>query len=86
MNTNKNTEYNGWKNRETWNVALWINNTEQLYDAAKWHMLTHKGASYNSFIFTHALRDTKTGDGVSYSSPLLDHAELNAMMKEIADE
>jgi len=27
--------YNGWKNYETWNVALWIGNDEVLYDIAK---------------------------------------------------
>ena len=27
--------YNGWNNYETWNVALWINNTEGLYNLAQ---------------------------------------------------
>ena len=29
------TEYNGWENYETWNVALWVNNDEGLYNIAR---------------------------------------------------
>jgi len=28
-------DYNGWTNRETWAVALWINNEERLYNQAQ---------------------------------------------------
>lgn len=27
--------YNGWKNYETWNVALWLRNDEGLYNQAR---------------------------------------------------
>ncbi len=38
------TEYNGWENYETWNVALWINNDEGLYNIAR------EAGDYQSFV------------------------------------
>ena len=32
------TEYNGWTNYETWNVGLWLNGEQGLYDLSLIHI------------------------------------------------
>ena len=77
--------YNGWKNRETWNVALWIANDEQLYRWARSHMKYYTGRAYYR-TFIHAYHLDRTPDGISYLDPSLSLQELNGFMRELRKE
>ena len=79
--------YNGWKNRSTWNVSLWINNDEALYRNAcdfmwNFYKVEHP---YSSYIRWCGLENEKTPDGIRYISNRLDYRELDNMMFELVD-
>jgi len=77
------SDYNGWKNRETWNVMLWLDNDENLYHAYQAFLKDYKGEQpYLDFIQDCGLDAQKTPDGVPYASPDLDFAALNKAMTE----
>jgi hypothetical protein len=81
---NANT-YNGWKNRQTWNCALWIGNDEPLYRAAVRFMNEYKGRTpYKQFICANGLRGERTPDNIAWLSTRISYAELNSMMRELA--
>ena len=73
MSTEK---YNGFKNYQTWNVVLWINNDEGLYNLAR------QCASYDEFV--DCMRDLngpisiETPDNVSWADPTIDRESINA--------
>ncbi len=84
--------YNGWKNYETWNVALWIGNDEGLYLMAK------ESRDYASFV--DSLREVygecadagrslgkpgafQTNDRVSWTDSALDTGSLDEMIAEL---
>jgi hypothetical protein len=68
------TPYSGWKNYETWNVALWIGNDEGLYRMAKDY--SRAVSPYQSF--RDSLRDmffsddtpTRSFDPSSQTAPI----------------
>jgi len=64
------TTYNGWQNYETWNVALWINNTENLY-----HLAMEAG-DYETFL--ELVGNATTGDGVKFNDPRVNVIKLNS--------
>jgi hypothetical protein len=79
--------YEGWKNRATWNVSLWLNNDEPIYRGAVEFMKNYKGISpYRTFMRECGLQGQRTPDGILWVSQILDFEELNAMMWELAPE
>ena len=70
------TTYNGWANYETWNVALWLQNDEGLYNFAR------RYDDYSKFVSAIGF-GSETPDGVSFASPKLDYDELNEMMQDL---
>lgn len=70
--------YNGYKNYETWNVALYIQNDQSLYELAKEH------ESYTDF--AESLREIdilETLDKVAFNDSGLDLERLNELIAEI---
>ena len=64
------TSYNGWCNFETFNVALWINNTENLY-----HLAMEAG-DYETFL--ELVGNATTGDGVKFNDSRVNVIQLNS--------
>lgn len=74
--------HNGWKNWETWNVALWIDNEEALYKLAR--SLRFKMEPYRTFSLLMLEAGSKgTPDGVAWDDAGLDRDELDRMIEEL---
>ena len=70
--------YNGYENYETWNVALWIQNDEGLYNYAK------ECGSYQ--VFSDSMREvgyTETPDKVAYNDSGLDLPILEELILDL---
>tara|TARA_R110002020_G_scaffold60749_1_gene164251 strand:+ start:177 stop:446 length:270 start_codon:yes stop_codon:yes gene_type:complete len=73
------TTYNGWANRATWNIALWINNDQGIQSVAK------ECDDYADFReFMREIDVLETPDGVAYNDSALDVDSLNEVIVELA--
>ena len=78
-------EYNGWKNKATWNVALYINNDYNLYQlACSYQRISGKEATYKGF-FQYAGLKGATPDGVMWDCPTLCKTDLNELIQTMND-
>jgi len=78
-------QYEGWKNRQTWNVSLLLNNTYDLYIAAVKYMEKRpsKNDPYLDFIRSQYLHKERTSDNIAWAGSRLDYKALNEMMREL---
>ena len=70
--------FNGFRNYETWNVALWINNDPGFYAIAQ---QVREIGDFIDCIFAQGW--THTPDGVEFDGPALDYARLDDLIQEI---
>lgn len=76
---------NGWKNRQTWNVSMWLNNEEPWYFSMLNWLHENPAGKYVDMIATlqaESIIGEVTPDGVSWTDPYLDHEALDAMLAE----
>jgi hypothetical protein len=70
--------YNGWANYETWNVTLWIQNDEGLYNEAK------QCANYQELVdLLYNCGSKETRDGVKWDDVKIDGLAVNEMMQDL---
>lgn len=79
-------EYSGWKNRATWNVALWVGNDEGLYNSAVEYARGRrdrgKRPTWGGFVAYAGLAGEKTPDGYKFDGSRLDYKALSEMLAE----
>jgi|TARA_R100001086_G_scaffold18120_1_gene8913 hypothetical protein len=76
-------EYNGWKNRATWNVALWLGNDYTVYRASQgYSTYPQPYLSLRMDFMNGMFKCTHTGDGVSLWDKELDIEALDEMIRE----
>lgn len=76
--------YNGWKNRETWNVSLWIMNDETLYLNAEAYVRAFGSVSWDDFVEWACLDGASTPDGYAFDDPALDREALTEVLEDFA--
>ena len=71
---------NGWKNYQTWNAALWLQNDESLYGWTR----ELAPLSYRDLVRHLGYCGCReTPDGVSWESADIDHVAMDRLVAEI---
>jgi hypothetical protein len=87
--------YNGWSNHETWNIALWLYNNEDIYRHATKAVdiyarrgnisVTPEWAkAFVTIAFDETFGDPKTPDGVDTNNPKIDWNQISQTLSEFS--
>lgn len=92
---NDNDNYNGWANYETWNVALYLDNDEGIYNfmlEGLRHLLAERNDDWTGIslqelreLVQNAFRGDSTPDGVRLSHSEIDWSEISDKLLEMAE-
>lgn len=83
-----NNTYNGWPNRSTWNIMLWMDNDEPCYRAYEEKVKRYKknkrrfGGAAARAVCQYALGD-QTPDGIRLSSTNIRWGSIAEAMREV---
>ena len=90
-----NNDYNGWANYETWNVALYLDNDEGIYNfllEGLRHLLAERNDNWTGIslqelreLVCNAFRGDSTPDGVRLSHSEIDWCEIGDKLLEMAE-
>ena len=75
--------YNGWRNYETWNAALWVQNDEGWYRLACDFVKRYRGRTPWQDLLAEGDLPERTPDGVELDGPSVDYRELNEMLLDL---
>jgi len=83
----KDTTYNGWPNRETWNVMLWLDNEESAYryyvERVRYHLAAgQKISGIRAKNIALAALGERTGDGISLYNNRIQWPAIAEAMRE----
>ena len=77
--------YNGWKNRQTWNISLWLGNDEPYCNDAirKVSVIGKKPTIAQTRLIVNEVFDEMTPDGVSTLDEAIDWKAISELLEEM---